>query len=161
MSDTQQAETTEATTTEGDGEQQEKAQAFSQSDMDELAKKVRAEERRKASERFADYDDLKAKAGTAKTAEERIAALEAEVKASQHEALRRRVQAAHGISDEDADLFLTGADEDTLTAQAQRLADRESERVKQGNVVSKEGTATSKALNGDPLEQALRSSLGI
>lgn len=117
----------------------EEAKTFTQDDMDDLAKKVRAEERRKASERFADYDDLKAKAGESATAEERIANLEKQLEQSNREALRRRVQAAHGISDEDADLFLTGGDEDALTAQAKRLAARESERKSNGNHVPNEG----------------------
>lgn len=38
------------------------------------------------------------------------------------EALRWRVAAKHGISDEDAETFLTGTDEDTITRQAERLA---------------------------------------
>lgn len=43
------------------------------------------------------------------------------------DALRLRVAAKHGISDEDADLFLTGSDEDTLTRQAERLSARNAE----------------------------------
>lgn len=117
---------------------------FTQADIDaaveKIAAKIRAEERQKVTAKFADYDDLKAKAGEATTAEQRIAALEAEVETSKREALKRRVQAAHGIADEDADLFLTGTDEETLTAQAKRLAARESERKKNGNHVPREGT---------------------
>ena len=116
---------------------------FTQADLDaevqRIAAKIRAEERQKVSEKYADYDDLRAKAEGAKTAEERIAALEQEIQTTKREALRRRVQAAHGISDEDADLFLTGTDEGTLAAQAKRLADRESERKKQSNVSPREG----------------------
>ena len=40
------------------------------------------------------------------------------------EALRFRVAAKHGISDEDADLFLTGSDAETLEKQAARLMER-------------------------------------
>ena len=40
------------------------------------------------------------------------------------EALRFRVAAKHGISDEDADLFLTGKDAETLEKQAARLMER-------------------------------------
>lgn len=40
------------------------------------------------------------------------------------DALRFRVAAKHGISDEDADLFLTGTDAETLEKQAARLVDR-------------------------------------
>lgn len=43
------------------------------------------------------------------------------------DALRLRVAAKHGISDEDADLFLTGTDEDTLNRQAERLSHRNAE----------------------------------
>jgi hypothetical protein len=43
------------------------------------------------------------------------------------EALRWRVAAKHGVTDDDAELFLTGSDEDTLTRQAERLAARTTE----------------------------------
>lgn len=127
-------------------EGQEQQGSFTQADVDaaveKIAAKIRAEERRKVSEKYADYDDLKAKAGKATTAEERIASLEQEVQSTKREAMRRRVQAAHSISDEDADLFLTGTDEETLTSQAKRLAARESERKKQGNYVPREGNTS-------------------
>jgi len=42
--------------------------------------------------------------------------------AAAQEALRYRYAAKHGISDEDAALFLTGSDEDAISAQAARLA---------------------------------------
>lgn len=128
--------TPETPPTEGDpGKQEQAPQTFTQADVDRIVKERVTRERTK----FADYEDLKTKAGEKATADDRIAALEQQVKASQQEALKRRVQAAHSISNEDADLFLTGTDEDTLTAQAKRLADRESERKKQGNHVPREG----------------------
>lgn len=43
---------------------------------------------------------------------------------AQAEALRYRIATKHGISDEDAELFLTGADEEALTRQAARLVER-------------------------------------
>ena len=100
--------------------------------------------------KFADYKDLKAKAARLDSIEqankteaektaERIAALEAENKRIQLDALRSRVQAKFGIGADDADLFLTGTDEETLTRQAQRLADRDADRKKQGNRVPTEG----------------------
>lgn len=141
----------------GEGESpkgKEEAKTFTQADLDDLAAKVRAEERRKASERYADYDDLKAKAGESATAEERIANLEKQLERSNREALRRRVQAAHGIADEDADLFLTGGDEETLTSQAKRLAQRESDRQKNGNHVPGEGTNPPPADDKDALAKA-------
>lgn len=41
---------------------------------------------------------------------------------AQTEALRWRIAAKHGITDEDAETFLTGSDEESLTRQAERLA---------------------------------------
>lgn len=59
------------------------------------------------------------------------------------ESLRWKIAARHGISDEDAELFLLGKDEDTLTKQATRLSGRQAEQTrKTGNVVPKEGTST-------------------
>jgi len=68
------------------------------------------------------------------------AAAEKEASDARAEAMRWRVAAKHGVSDDDAELFLTGTDEETLTKQAQRLGERESDRKKNGNVASKEGT---------------------
>ena len=48
--------------------------------------------------------------------------LEEEATTARAEALRWRTAAKHGISDEDAETFLTGTDEETLTRQAERLA---------------------------------------
>lgn len=52
-------------------------------------------------------------------------ATEAATKATA-DALRYRVAAKHQISEDDAELFLTGTDEATLVKQAERLADRTS-----------------------------------
>jgi hypothetical protein len=93
--------------------------------------------------KFSDYDALKAKADQldardkeSKTALEqaadRITALEGRVAEANATSLRATVAARFGVSTapgkdgqpSDADLFLTGGDEATLTAQAQRLAER-------------------------------------
>lgn len=108
-------------------------------EVDKTAAKIRAEERKKVTEQFADYDDLKKAAEGAKTDADRIAELEKSIAQANHETLRRRVQAKHGLSDEDADLYLTGADEKSLTAQAEGLAARSAERKKQGNRSPREG----------------------
>lgn len=114
------------------GEQQEQPeQTFTQADVDKIVKERVGRERAK----YADYDDLKAKAGEKQTVEERLAAMEKRATDAEVGRLRSDIAAEHGISKEDRDLFLTGADEDTLTAQAKRLAARESERKKQGNYV--------------------------
>lgn len=125
--------------------------AFTQADVDRIVAERLKREREATRTKYADYDDLKKKAEGSATAEEQIAQLKKEVEATRLEALKRRVQAAHSIPDEDADLFLTGTDEETLTAQAKRLADRETERKKQGNRVPSEGT-TPTAKAGDERE---------
>lgn len=101
--------------------------------------------------KFSDYDDLKAKAAKldeieaanqteAEKAAARLAALESELDTTRREALRIKIASEHGITDaDDIDLFLTGADEETLTKQAKRLADRESDRNKNGNRAPREG----------------------
>ena len=141
------------------------------STQDEL-NKVIADRINREKAKFAYYKDLKAKAerldqleadkkSEAEKVAERIAALESENKRIQSEALRSRIQAKHGISDEDAALFLTGADEDTLTAQAKRLAEREADRKKRGNVAPKEGGSADNAGGGDSdLREFTRSLFG-
>lgn len=109
--------------------------------------------------KFADYRDVKAKAAqldalteAKKTDEQklndRIAALESEATKARADALRMRIASKHGIGDEDADLFLTGTDEETLTRQAQRLADRAATR-KPGIVSPREGTNQSTQSGSD------------
>jgi hypothetical protein len=111
--------------------------------------------------KYADYKDVKAKADRldqieaankteAEKVAERIAALEADNQRIQTESLRLRIAAKHGISTEpgkdgepsDADLFLTGTDEASMTRQAQRLSAQVADRKKQSNVVPSEGKAT-------------------
>jgi len=140
MSDTQAPETQAAGTEQAAGEQgREHGDTFTQADVDKLMAKVRSEERRKATEKFADYDDLKSRAEGAKSVEQQLAELKAQNAKIQRDNLAARIAAANGIAPEDADLFLTGNDEETLTAQAKRLAERESERKKRNNTVPREG----------------------
>jgi hypothetical protein len=138
MSDTTGTESAAENANEsGDGKQTEEAK-FTQADIDKAVRERIARERAK----YADYDDLKAKAEGAKTIEQKLADLEAKNAAAEARALRSDIAARHGISAEDRDLFLTGTDEETLTAQAKRLAEREADHKKQGNVAPKEGTTT-------------------
>lgn len=109
---------------------------FTQADVDRIVRERVQRERAK----YADYDDLKVQASQGKTSEERIAALEKDLSDSRLDSRRSKFQAKYGISDEDAALFLTGTDDQTLEAQAKRLADRESQRKKQGNHVPQEGS---------------------
>ena len=131
------------------------ADTFTQADVDRIVAERLKRERETTKARYVDYDDLKAKVEGAKTAEDRISELEKSIESANREAMRRRVQAAHGITDEDADLFLTGTDEESLTAQAKRLADRELERKKQNNVSPREGT-TPKPSGSDDMREFTR-----
>ena len=102
-------------------------------------------------------DELAGLRDSQKTAEqrfeERLAEMEKRAADAEAVALRSNVAAKYGISAEDRDLFLTGADESTLTAQAQRLADREEDRKKQGNYAPKEGTSPSPSSGSDDLRE--------
>ena len=154
-SEAQGAESAEAT---GEGEQKE--QTFTQADVDRIVKEriVRVEAK------YADYGVLKSAAEGAKTLEDRFADLESELNTTKANALRTRIAAEFGVSTKagekgepsDADLFLTGTDEATLTAQAQRLAGREADRKKQGNVAPKEGDTTSKGKDDSELREFAR-----
>lgn len=79
----------------------------------------------------------------------------------QREALRWRIAAKHGISDEDAETFLTGTDEESLNRQAERLAALNTSPMTPKPDRSQGGQGTPAALNSDGLEDALRSKLGI
>jgi len=142
-----------------DGQDKGQEQIFTQDDVNKLIAKTRAEEKRKASERYADYDDLKAQASEKKSADERIADLEKRYAEAEAGRLRSDIAARHGISPEDRDLFLTGTDEETLTAQAKRLAERDSDRKKQGNYVPNEGKSTHQD-STDGKREAVRSLFG-
>lgn len=97
----------------------------------------RAKENKSAADKLAEIEE--ATKSEAQKAADRLAAAEKDAAAARAEALRLRVAAKFGIGDEDADLFLTGSDEQTLTKQAERLTARESERKKTGNHVPREG----------------------
>lgn len=105
--------------------------------------------------KFSDYKDVAAKAAEydklqaanqteAEKAAARIAELEAELTGVRSESARLRIATEHGITDaDDIALFLTGTDEETLTKQAKRLADRDAERKRKGNRVPNEGKTPS------------------
>jgi hypothetical protein len=151
---TEQASAAEASDQASAEQQANQGQSFTQADVERIVKERLAQQ---AKNKFGDYDDLKSKAGNAQTLEQRVAEMEAEAATAKAEALRSRVAAEFGISTKkgpkgepsDADLFLTGADESTLTAQ--RLAGREEDRKKQGNFAPKEGTSTSTGKDDEDL----------
>ena len=81
-------------------------------------------------------------------------------------ALRWRIAAAFGITDADAEIFLTGSDEETLTKQATGLGDLRATlsapAVAPRPDPTQGGSGTEALpLNGDGLEAALRAKLGI
>ena len=102
-----------------------------------------------AAKRLAEIEEAQ-KTETEKQAD-KIRKLEETAAAAQRDALRFKVASKFGIGDEDADLFLTGSDEDTLTKQAERLVGRVEERKKRSNVVPREGTTPS-----DPPDDEMR-----
>jgi hypothetical protein len=117
--------------------------------------------------KYADYNDLKTKAQQfdavqaasqteAEKTADRIAKLEQELESTRTTALRARIQAKHGISDEDAALFLTATDEATLTKQAERLSER---TKKTGNRDPLAGRTPSKT-GSDPMREFARGLLG-
>lgn len=137
-------------------EQKQQETTFTQSDVDRIVK----ERLERATAKFADYDDLRARAGEKASADERIAELEQKYQAAEAARLRSDIATKHGISAEDRDLFLTGADEAALTAQAKRLADREADRKKQGNVAPKEGATSTSGTTDDDMREATRALFG-
>lgn len=92
-------------------------------------------------------------------AQKAAADAQTELNQAKADAARYRVAAANGISDEDAELFLTGTDEDTLLKQALRLKERTSTGPRPD--LSQGGKGDAMALNGDPLLDSLKSKLGI
>lgn len=125
----------------------------SQEELNRIIAERLARERAK----YADYDELKHAAAKLKAIEdaqksesermaEAKAALERERDQAKAEALRLRIAAKHGISDEDADLFLTATDEATLERQATRLA---ATTKKTGNYVPREGQSVRPAAGGE------------
>jgi len=87
--------------------------------------------------------------------------IESQLAAAQLETMRTRVAARHGIrldstepgKPSDAEMFLTGADEETLTLQAQRLAARAREQLVRGNIAPKEGNSPSVTYSNDPMRE--------
>ena len=144
MSDTQQTEATEQTSAAAEDQQDERT--YTQAEVDRIIRK-KAEALYKQRVGDVDIDDLKAKAEGAKTVEERMAQLERDLATERAAATRAKVAARFGVSTEpdeetglsDADLFLTGKDEETLTAQAKRLAKRVSDRESTNNISPTEG----------------------
>lgn len=113
----------------------------------EYVKKLRAEAAKhrteakanaKAAEKLAEIEA--ANLTEAQKAAAALAAAQSDAEKARADALRFKVAAKFQVNDEDADLFLTGTDEDTLTRQGQRYAELVGERKRNGNQVPREGT---------------------
>jgi hypothetical protein len=107
-------------------------------EVEKTAAKIRADERKKVSEKFADYDDLKAKAEGAKTLEDRVAEIERQAKESEDRATRAEVANAKGLTATQAKR-LVGATREELEADADELLKDIGAQTKQGNHVPREG----------------------
>ena len=140
MSDTATTEATE--TQQADKPQEGEAKTFDESYVkklrDEAAKyRTEAKANADAAKRLAEIEE--ANKTEVQKATERLAAAEKAAQDAQAEALRFKIAAKFQVSEEDADLFLTGTDEETLTKQAERLTAREADRKKRGNQSPREG----------------------
>lgn len=129
---------------------------------DEAAKyRTEAKANSDAARRLAEIED--ANKSELQKASDRLAAAERERDAARVDGLRLKVAVKHGISEDDAELFLTASDEDSLNRQATRLAEKEAKRKsdedaadrKRRNVVTREGTS-SPATESDERDTARR-----
>ena len=140
----------------------------SQADLDRIVGERVARERGK----FADYDDLKAKAAKFDAADEasksevqkasdRAAKAEAEtakIPAKVAEALKAHLVTLGVVSKED-EVLLTAADPDALLAQVKRLSERATDRKKSGNFSPREGSTTTQT-KAEPLREFTRGLFG-
>lgn len=128
---------------------------FTQADVDaaveKIAAKIRADERKKVADKYADYDDLKAKAGNATTLEERVAEIERTAKESEARAMRAEVANAKGLTPTQAKRLI-GSTKEELEADADELLKDIGAQKKQNNRVPNEGKTPPKAGNDDERE---------
>lgn len=144
------------------GDQPKPAGTFTQADVDRIVQDRLAQQ---AKNKFGDYEALKTEAGKSKTLEERVAEMESRASKAEQSALRATIAATHGISTKKgadgspspAELLLTGADEASMTAQAQALAGLHAEQKKHGNFAPNEGKGNGTTPKADPKLEWLRS----
>lgn len=116
----------------------EQPRTFTQDEVNELVGKARTEERRKVTSKYADYDDLKAKAEASRTLEDRVAEIERQARDAETRALRAEVANAKGLTPSQAKRLI-GATREELEADADELLRDLGDRKKQGNVAPSEG----------------------
>jgi len=107
----------------------------------------------------AEYEATREAAERADAASQRIAALERELTDTRRDALITRLISDHNLAREDA-VLLTGQDEATLTAQAQRLQERSGEQRPRAPIARKEGQPVRHTASTDN-RQAFLTELGV
>lgn len=151
---------TEAPAGDGDGVEGEQAvdKTFTQAEVDRIiADRLKRDDVKGLKAKAAEYDKL---LDAQKTAEQKSAeaqrAAEARAIEAEAKAIRYQVAAEDGHSREDADLFLTGTDEDTIRTQSKRLRERDGDKQKRGNYVPKEGQTPKNQSKDDPMREITR-----
>ena len=139
-------------------QQEPEAKTFDAEYVDKLRKesakyRTEAKANAEAAKRLAELEESQ-KTEAQKQAE-KIAELERQIEGATVQAVRARMAAKYQIDPEDADLFLTGSDEETVEAQAKRLSERVSVSKNNPPPVSKEGTVTN-AVGSDDEREFLR-----
>ena len=125
-------------------------QTFTQADVDRIVADRLKREREATRAKYADYDDLKAKAAGATSLEERVADIERQARESEQRALRAEIANAKGLTPSQAKR-LVGATREELEADADELLADIGAQKKQGNHVPREG-----GTNPTPPEDEMR-----
>lgn len=145
--------------------------AFTPPATQEELDRIIGERVKREAAKYADYEDLKARAKAAEDLEqasksqeqkfqERLAALEQSLNESKLEASKARLQAKYGIADEDAELFLTAADAEGLERQAKAFADRVAKTKAKAPTVPTQRGNGGDAPAADPLRELASSLFG-
>lgn len=124
-------------------------QTFTQADVDRIVRERVQRERSK----YADYDDLKAKAGTATTLEERVAEIERQAQDAEARAMRSEVANAKGLTPTQAKR-LVGSTREELEADAAELLADIGAQQQNGNHAPREGHTPQ--ANDDPMRAFTR-----
>lgn len=130
---------------------------FTQADLDRIIAGYKRENVDPLRAKAAELDNLKQSTKTAEQQNaERLAELERRLNESETGRLRLRVAARYKLTDEDADLFLTGADEETLERQAKALTERTKAAQTSGAHVPGEGRTPTKTPGDDSMREFAR-----
>lgn len=113
-------------------------QSFTQADVDRIVADRLKRERETTKAKYADYDDLKTKAGEKATLEERVADIERQARDSESRAMRAEIANAKGLTPSQA-RRLVGTTREELEADADELLADIGAQKQHGNVVPREG----------------------